>query len=211
MDIGLGQYFPEKGPTRSYHPPHGHWEKKEFDLKGHWGGLLSHRPFLLIHLKAEVTGCHLSRDRSRVSLRKPGSVRTYSQCLVTEPWLIFWTSLGNPEISSSGQSPTKPAGAQAISIFRSGFPCWDSSLYLLTSCSPPTNDCFLEGGAILLSCVGWGAAPQNVCSVLLFFPASSISRSKPHLLLWEKWHNTQHDCEEEKLNVKILFLTNILS
>lgn len=125
-----------KGAHEVLSSPHGHWEKKEFDLKGHWGGLLSHRPFLLIHLKAEVTGCHLSRDRSRVSLRKPGSVRTYSQCLVTEPWLIFWTSLGNPEVSSSGQSPTKPAGTQAISIFRSGFPCWDSSLHLLTSCYP---------------------------------------------------------------------------
>lgn len=80
MSIGLWQCLPYKDPRGLIHHPHGHWEKKEFNLKGNWGGLLCHQTLPDNSPPTKITEDAICpHDRIRISHRKPGWVRTCSQ------------------------------------------------------------------------------------------------------------------------------------
>lgn len=117
MSIGLWQYLPYKGPRGLIHPLHGHWEKKEFDFKGNWGGLFCHQTLPDNSPPTKITEDAICPyDRNRISHRKPGWVGTCSQSpdyslfkQVCETWRLA--------VVGWGGNSTWSLGLQAPSIF----------------------------------------------------------------------------------------------
>lgn len=100
-----------------------------------------------IHLPTEVTGDAICpHDRSRVSLRKPGSVRTCSQPLVTEPWLLNKSGKhGDQQSWPKRQSHQASRGPGHFRLLLCSPWCLVSMLRLQPSpvhfLPPPANDC----------------------------------------------------------------------